>query len=178
MNSKKGELRKKPCLKGPRSAERVGAPPSHSALSSQDIQIPRPAPSSAIFMEHVQDGTNKSHWEPTEKHIRGTVVSWVRSPTYGYHGYIRCDEQAGIPGFVLVNSASLRNPGSMFHPGDQVEFKPVRVTRGHLATDVAPQSSATVPDEGVTPQDADNYLLGVVRHVNQQRLFGMLQWLN
>ena len=137
---------------GPRRknyAPRRPAPPPRADRP----RIPAPTPQIS-FPDELQG----SHNRPDQERLKGEVVSWVPSPTYGYHGYIRCDNQTKIPGLVLVNSTSLRDPGAMLELGDKVEFKPVPVTRGYLATDVVPLKEGTDAYEGADPEDASSYV--------------------
>ncbi|PWU14393.1 MAG: hypothetical protein C5B50_17600 [Verrucomicrobia bacterium] len=115
------------------------------------------------------------HMRARQERLRGHVESWVPSLTYGYHGYIRCDDQTRIPGLVLVNSTSLRKPGGMLSPRERVEFTPVSVLRGVLATDVIAFDDDREAYEGVDPEDDSSYVLAVLRYVNPDRYFGILE---
>ena len=109
-----------------------------------------------------------------EKRYTGTVVSWVPSPAYGHHGYILCDPESKIAGMVLVNSTSLRDPGTMLHAGDKVNFRPLKVSRGYLATDVIPFVDLE-EEQGIEPEVPGDFAVGVLRHVDRQRYFGILE---
>jgi tetratricopeptide (TPR) repeat protein len=113
--------------------------------------------------------------ETDHARLKGQVVSWVPSPTYGYHGYIRCDNQTKIPGLVLVNSTSLRDPSVTLATGDKVEFKPVPVTRGHFAADVVSSNESAEAYEGVDPEDATSYVLATIRHIDAHRYYAIIE---
>jgi tetratricopeptide (TPR) repeat protein len=113
--------------------------------------------------------------ETDQARLRGQVVSWVPSPTYGYHGYIRCDNQTKIPGLVLVNSTSLRDPSIILATGDNVEFKPVPVTRGHFAADVVSSNESAEAYEGADPEDATSYVLATIRHIDAHRYYAIIE---
>ena len=110
-----------------------------------------------------------SHTKPDQERLKGEVVSWVPSPAYGYHGYIRCENQTKIPGLGPRQQHLLREPGSNVGYGDNVEFKPVPVARGYLAKDVVPLKEGTDAYEGADPEDASSYVLAVLRYINPQR---------
>lgn len=159
----------RPWNSGPR---RKSYPPRRPALPPRAGQAQPPAPTSQIsFPDDIED----SHTKPDQERLKGEVVSWVPSPAYGYHGYIRCENQSKIPGLVLVNSTLLRNDGDQVAKGDMVEFNPVPVTRGYLAKDVVVIREEMDAYEGVDPEDATTYVLGVLRYVNPQRYFGILE---
>ena len=101
-----------------------------------------------------------SQTKPDQERLKGEVVSWVPSPAYGYHGYIRCDNQSKIPGLVLVNSTLLRDPGGTLSLGDHVNFKPVPVARGYLAKDVVVLTEDTDAYEGADTRGRQQLRVG------------------
>ena len=83
-------------------------PPRRPASPPRAGRAQPPAPTPQISFP---DAAEDSHAKPDQERLKGEVVSWVLSPAYGYHGYIRCENQSNIPGLVLVNSTLLRETG-------------------------------------------------------------------